>query len=218
MSLNVEPKLETESVKEIFDGLESHYSTTKLDPNKVHEIEPATIENEMDICKNFDEGVMQTLEAVVKAGDNYFGIVKVIMEDRSSDEAIYNREVIEKTALTRHIPGKRAALVGFIDSKNGPVTIGRSETNSEIGLLEIDDLGVTTSRKHFALAESVDGSVGIIDLDSKNGTTVFEQKDDKFKFGLTPEKNRSSSALNPIDDIGLNFWSAKSANIRDRLE
>lgn len=182
---------------EIYSILTENYICTELQSKKVHQIDPLIEERqEMAACTNEVDGVDQNLRAIIKAGNDYFGVVDfLVIDEPKSKKANY----IESTAITHHQPGRRAELVCIINKGESPITIGRNINPN------LDD---TVSREHFKVSQASDGAIGIIDNDSTNGTKVFEPSD---KFGLLSNTDKDSG--NPIQDI--DFWSVKSIRLKN---
>ena len=201
MSPNSEPQLKTESPREITEGLRDRYESIQLKPGIVHEIPPLENDEQMiSGCENPADGVRQSLRAMIKVGDEFLGVVDVFLINRSASGGRPN--ILEGTAITRHISDGRADLIGFIGNNQDHLTIGRSHQK---------ELNPKVSREQFSIGRAKDGSIGIIDLDSTNGTEVFmPSKNSKYGF-----ETKDLNSKNPTDDI--DFWSVKSALIGQEL-
>jgi hypothetical protein len=189
-----------ESIGNLISGLNDRYETTHLVPEVVHEIPTSA---EMSTCNNQQEGVFQFLRALVKAGEEFFAITDVLVIGEPG------KDIIKGTAITQHRINDRANLIGFFDEKRKPITIGRNHQ---------EDLKSTTSREHFTVALAHDGSVGILDLGSKNGTDVYTSiKNDRKKFGIGADSDNPSPSQFPDPAKDIDFWSAKSAVVKEEL-
>lgn len=182
---------EIEISAEVAKGLRAHYESTTADSKEVLEIPKSNLIAE---CSSRNEGVYQDLRALVKAGDDYFAIISVFA-NRSVDNPI----PLSETVIARHRPGERAELIGVIGKNEDPMKIGRSHQKGF-------GLGPTVSREHFAVAQSDDGKMGIIDMGSSNRTEVF----------LTKKELPSTTSVDPLNDI--DFWSVKSADLKSSLQ
>lgn len=188
---------------DITEGLRARYDSVKLVPGDVHEITPLfSQQHEMAVCGNPFEGIDQHLRAVIKAGDEFFGIVDVISIDRSKDHKLV---VQQTTALTRHLPNQRAELVGFIHPEGPQLKIGR---NYQPGL------SAKTSREHFAIAQFKDGYIGIVEpKETTNGTEVYTPS-----IHAKQDVSKRLLHMDTADPAGdFDFWSVKSADLNAYL-
>ena len=194
---NLEKEIEpTESAPEIAKSLRAKFKSEVIDPADFAVIPmPKTDEQFIGSCANLDDGVDQRLRAVVKAGREFFGIVDVraIGGSDESDGPIF----LQSTALTRHIPGERAELIGFFHYHQ-PINIGRAHS-PEL------NFSSETSGRHFTAQQNEGGAVLIFDQNSTNGTEVFT---------LNPALQHTD-LKSPIDDF--DFWSVQSASIKTKL-
>lgn len=148
---------------------------------------------------NLNEGVSQELLAVVRADQDVFGVVRAKFYGKKQKQAT---DVTEKLAITRFDgEGGRAELVDF-PTTGKYFVVGRSH---QAGLSE----GV--SRHHFAVAQAEDGSVGIGDLGSTNGTEVVVLADGEASDEVLPG-SFDPNVPNPLDDSRT--WSVKSRDLR----
>lgn len=204
MSPEKMPPVSVETVHSITEGLRSRYDTAVLKPGKVHEI-PAMIGSRqaMASCGNSYEGVGQDLRALIKAGDEFFGIVDVLSIVRTDNG---RPTVAESTVITRHKPNSRAEFVGFLDKDQGSITIGRSHQ---------PDLSAKTSRDHFSVVQARDGSIGVVETQiTTNGTEIFTPSKNN-KFGIS-ERLLHMDTVDAAEDI--DFWSVKSADMQELME
>lgn len=182
------PYNKSESVYDLTSEFEANFESVKLVPNQIHEL---TTENSpmMSNCLNLKEGISQNLRSIIKIGDDFFGLVDVNIHDSSNEDK-------SATILTHHTPNGRAAFVDVLNP-NIQVSVGRNYQ---------DNLGATVSRKHFDIIKANDGTIGIVDNDSTNGTEIFTQPTDKKprEFGTLVEN--------------FDFWSVKSADVKKQLE
>jgi len=187
-------KVETlESAKSIRARLQERFKIELLDRVGViseigvyeHEYEP------MSEIFSSKEGVSQTLECVIKAGNEFFCVVNSNVQSETDGSHQVN------TLLTRHIAGGRAELMDIIE-ENSALSIGRSSEN---------ELDKTVSRSHFSIAKREDGLIGITDNGSTNHTEVFSSKQ--------KGKNifEEIDTANPLYD--KNFWSIKSEELKN---
>ncbi|MGD0283973.1 MAG: FHA domain-containing protein [Candidatus Saccharimonadales bacterium] len=190
-------------------GSQYKFETHKLVPGFVFEL-PNKVHGSMEIAHNGYEGVHQSLRAIIRADLELFGVVDVSVNSIDDSGKETN---IDKVAITYLDPkGERASLVGFVEDKE-PVYVGRGYQTG------LDD---GTSRRHFVVAKAEDGSVGIIDLGSTNGTEVitYPRLISERKFALQslisqmPESARTASE--PLKNIRL--WSVKSAQIKAAIK
>jgi len=193
---------EIEPTKAIVESLRERYESAKLEPGIEKKI--PVFSRVMETCGNPNVGLDQYLMGIVVAANkDIFAIVDVTAVFGPSDG--YKPCTMIKTAITRHIPGGRAELVGFIDTDNKPKTIGRTPSNN---------YSKYTSRRHFSVSQGVDGSVNVADMHSEAGTELFTAVEDS-EFGLNKGINPRDDTDNPIDD--LTFWSVKSSLLREKL-
>lgn len=189
-----------ESPSKIAEALKDRYDSEVLKPNTVHRIpELGPDGTPMDSCGNSSEGVDQKLRALIKAGDEFFGVVDVDLILRSDSGE--RPQFVNRTVLTRHIPGERAEIIGFIDNIGKPLVVGRQFQPGLSG---------KTSRDHFTIGTLSEGNVGVVDDKSSNGTEVF-QLTEKSAYN----ESRHTDVDNPIDDF--DFWSVKSSEIKDLI-
>jgi hypothetical protein len=150
---------------------------------------------------NPGEGVDQSLRAIIKAGDEFFGIVDVLTISQTTGKT---PKFMEDTVITRHLPNQRAELIGFVNRDGKPITIGRS----------YQDLGIKTSREHFLVIQDMDGAIGIVEPHkTTNGTEVFTPSKNS-KFGVS-EKLLHMDTVDAVEDF--DFWSVKSDDVKARL-
>ena len=176
----------------------SHYEVTALQPEEVMRLPEITdwgIQNE-------GLGITQTLRCIVKADFELFGIEDVLTPDASAQGG-----QARQVAVTYLRPGDpRAELIGFVEP--GKQFIVGRDPQAELGL----DMG--TSSKHFSVALAEDGSIGIADLDSLNGTDV-----------ITPKSNNTTSTIlrwkydnfYPFGDR-VPAWSMDSSAVKEALK
>jgi hypothetical protein len=188
-----------ESIAKINAEFCKKYGLVELPPDEVYELQCLEYQPMAD-CYSPSENKEQYLRSIIKAGEEYYGVVDIISRD-PSDWKIQDRNMI----LTRHIPGERAQLVGLL---NKPLTIGRDYQKN-------DSLKQTTSGKHFSIAQAADGSIGIIDHCSTNGTELFSIQP-KNKFGFDGDKITGRSKSDYLNRH-IDFWSAKSSQITEAI-
>lgn len=188
-----------ESATEIAETLRDLYQNTTLRGGKL-EIPAFRNESQMSSCDNRTEEVSQQLRAVIKAGQEFFGIVETTALIKIQGEP--KPYIVESTVLTKHNADERASIVAIIERGHGTEYVGRAHQQG---------LGDQVSRHHFQLEQNLDGSITVVDgntdgTPSTNGTEVFELKDGDSA------KNISDS---PLDDI--DFWSVKSSEVKKQI-
>lgn len=176
------PNIKKESVDDLTEGLSTRYENTRLNPGIVHEIPP--LSQHMSRCD--DSLGAQFLRTIIKVddGEDFFSIVDVSRGD--------NGIALSETILTYHQPDKKATLVGYLNKGGGSVTVGRYYQGN---------LKDTTSRNHFSAAQTLEGSLCIVDLNSANGTKVFgplENSEASHEQNLADTKNPA---------LDTDFWS-----------
>jgi hypothetical protein len=181
------PESRSEHAREIKDALEANYTSAKLGKGEAISLRPDILP--MASCRNQSDGmVSQELMMVIKAGGEVFSVVDVFVADKQKGTK-------KTTALTRHIEGGRAEIVGLIEGSQNPMIVGRTSENG---------YSDSTSRQHFAIGRSPeDGHFDVLDAKSSNGTELFVSVN---------ENDGHSETQNPATDI--NFWSAKSSQLK----
>lgn len=188
-----------ESATGIADELRGLYQNTTLKGGNL-EIPAFKNESQMSSCDNRSEGVSQQLQAIIKAGQEFFGIAQTTALVKIQGEP--KPYIVESTVLTKHNADERASIVAIVERGHGTEYVGRAHQTG---------LGDQVSRHHFHLEQNLDGSITIIDghtdgTPSTNGTEVFELKDgDSAKDILD----------SPLDDI--DFWSVKSSDVKQQI-
>jgi len=192
IKVETEHKCETyQSAKEIEAKLAERYDAARITGN-YHLPACEGLDDTMGICKNKTDGVRQSLRAMLKTGNEFFSIVDI------------QGESFNGTVLTRHIANSRAEFAGFLD-KNKPLAIGRTD---------LPTLDKSVSRDHFFIAQGMDGSIGIIDNKSTNGTEIFTPTEEN---NYTNDNNlaHEKESKDPVYDF--RNWSVKSSSVNDLL-
>jgi len=190
----------SEKAREIADELRETYHSTKLSGDRL-ELPAFSKELEIDSCSKPELGVSQQLRAVVKAGQDIFGIVEAIAQIKLQDES--KPHFIDATIITRHNADGRAVIVKTITTRgNGVEPIGRSHQKG---------LGDEVSRNHFYIETNIDRTLNIYDGDasgkpSTNGTEVFEIK--PVTGSSKPEKPWGSD---------FTFWAPESTDVKKKI-
>jgi len=188
-----------ESATEIAEILRDLYQNTTLKGGKL-EIPNFSKEAEMNACENRTDSVTQQLRAVIKAGQEFFGLVQATTLVKIQGET--KPYIVESTVLTKHNADERASVVAIIEKGQGIERVGRAHQHN---------LGDQVSRHHFYLEQKSDGSITVTDgnidgTPSTNGTEVFELKDGDYAKDIVDS---------PLDDI--DFWSAKSSEVKQKI-
>jgi len=199
--------------QQIMEDLDSQpdFRTVKLVADEVLDLPKPGVSGEpMSTMLNASEGIRQDLVGVVKAGPELFGIVRVTLseKDQTQPSGFNLTEGVGVTRFGRDDDDK-ATLLGFVEPAR-PVIVGRRKQQ---------DLDEQVSRAHFVVARAGDGSIGILDLHSSNGTTIVVHESTVDKFGikdLDPKPGSQIGAHNPVRNYKL--WSADSAKLRPMLQ
>ena len=199
-----EPVLSAEShetASEIASELRNLYQNTAIKGEKFKIPTPRN-NSEIGSCSEPDEGTTQKLQAVIKAGQEFFGLVQVESMIRIPGMAI--PQLVESMILTKHNSNERATVVAVINRGQGVENIGRAHQ---------PNLGDQVSRHHFYLEQDLDGSILINDggadgKPSTNGTEIFEKAQNDTSNGAIIDGS-------PLQD-NL-FWSAEPSDIKKNI-
>jgi hypothetical protein len=177
--------------------IESYYMSDRL----------ATLEED-------ESDTRQHLEAVIKAGDELFGVVRVGVKYSHEDEEGYSWSDIDVLTRLGEAKGEPSTVISPV-WPNKVVRVGRNHQKS---------FGSTTSREHFSIAKA-GHDVKIEDLHSSNGTVLLRpigirERDSleavKPKLGLAGLKKVISGKkpvlANPLDNKEV--WSLKPETIK----
>ena len=194
---NVVKPESSEQAQEIASKLRENYHSTKLSGNRL-DLTAFSKELEIDACekRDIDSTVTQQLRAVVKAGQEIFGIVEATIIQQTGSEPLIEDAVV----ITRHNSQGRAEVISTLIRGHGVEHIGRAHQT---------DLGDEVSREHFSITQDVYG--GLIIKDGKsdgsastNGTEVFEIK--------PSDKERPNKPDKPWEDF--TFWAPESSDVK----
>lgn len=147
----------------------------------------------LELGENSKTGVEASLVAVIKAGQELFGVAAV-RKEANSDSTTF--------ALTRIREGKRGQLVDVMKPGTTPSIndIGRTSFNDNQ-----DPLDEATSRNHFSVEFNERGEIVVTDNGSTNGTEIFA----RFKTTLDADK--------PLPDgpLANGSWLPRSAELKE---
>lgn len=142
---------------------------------------------------NRQTGIHTEMLAVIKAGQELFGVLKVENKDEKGN-----------FVLSRFMPeGQRGQIVGVMTPEAPEV--------AEVGREKFRDinqpLDPEVSRNHFSVTISEHGEIIVTDNGSSNGTEVFAN----FKGGFAPTPEL------PIGPLRSSNWAPKSAELAEYL-
>lgn len=192
-----------ESALNIAKMLREEYNSRILHGDTL-QLPPFSKSLEMMSCSNPQDGVNQQLRALVRAGQEFFGIVEsTVIITLPGEPKPY---ITESTLLTRHNAGGRAEIISVLKRDKDVKRIGRSHQKDL-------ELGDRVSGHHFYLEQEIDGRINISDGDSSgkpstNGTEVFEGAKEipsGFYIGETETWH------------DFDFWSAKSSEVKKQI-
>lgn len=182
------------STPEITKGLKSRFDTVRISESEKRYLIPPLIHGyreEMAVRGNQHDGISQHLRAIVRDGDSFYSIIDLMAVFRDSKDKVDT--IYEDVIVTRRTPNNAIEQLGFVGDE-GVILVGPNTPHNTDGKIP---------KGIFSIVESSDGSVGIVNHNSKSDLEMYfsrqSQPQDK------PEGLSITDSYNPVKNP--NFWS-----------